>query len=60
MELAEITLAKNENSHKFSSCTVYNVLFWIFFTTNVGGIGAYFVYFHGYLRKMFTRETSIN
>ena len=39
---AKITLAENENSYKCSSCTVYIVLFWIFFTTNanVGGIGA--------------------
>ena len=56
---AIITLAENENSYKCSSCTVYTVLFWIFFTINVGGIGAYFVYFHGYLKKMFTRETTI-
>ena len=37
---------------------MYIVLFWIFFTINVGGIGAYFNYFHGYLEKMFTRETT--
>ena len=42
-----------------SSCTVYTVLFWIIFTTNVGRIGAYFVYFHGYLKKMFTHEKTI-
>ena len=36
---------ENENSYKRSSCTVYTVLFWIFFTVNIGGIGAYFVYF---------------
>ena len=59
VKLARITLAENENSYKCSSCTVYTVLFWIFFTINVGGIGAYFVYFHGYLKKMFTRETTI-
>ena len=59
VKLAKITLAENENSYKCSSCTVYIVLFWIFFTINVGGIGAYFVYFHGYLKKMFTRETTI-
>ena len=59
VKLAEITLAENENSHKCNSCTVYIVLFWIFFTTNLGGIGAYFVHFHGYLKKMFTRETTI-
>ena len=46
VKLAKITLAENENSYKCSSCTVYTVLFWIFFTINVGGIGAYFVYFH--------------
>ena len=59
VKLARITYAENENSYKCSSCTVYTVLFWIFFTINVGGIGAYFVYFHGYLKKMFTRETTI-
>ena len=58
-EVKLITLTENENSCKCSSCTVYTVLFWIFFTINVGGIGAYFVYFHGYLKKMFTRETTI-
>ena len=52
VKLAKITLAENENSYKCSSCTVYIVLFWIFFTINVGGIGAYFVYFHWYLKKM--------
>ena len=31
VKLAKITLAENENSYKFSSCTVYTVLFWIFF-----------------------------
>ena len=59
VKLAKITLTENENSCKCNSCTVYIVLFWIFFTINVGGIGAYFVYFHGYLKKMFTRETTI-
>ena len=58
-KVAKITLAKNENSHKCSSCTMYTVLFWIFFTISVGGIGACFVYSHGYLRKMFTYETTI-
>ena len=37
--------------------SVYCVILDIF-TINVGGIGAYFIYFHGYL-KMFTRETTI-
>ena len=59
VKLAKITLAENGNSHKCSSCTGYIVLFWIFFTINLGEIGAYFVYFHGYLKKMFTRETAI-
>ena len=55
VKLAKITLAENENSYKCSSCTVYTVLFWIFFTINVGGIGAYFAYFHWYLKKDVTR-----
>ena len=59
MKLVKINLAENENSYKCSSCTVYTILFWIFFTINIGGIGAYFVYFYGYLKKMFTRETTI-
>ena len=44
VKLANITLAENENSYKCSSCTVYTVLFWIFFRINVGGIGAYFLF----------------
>ena len=59
MKLAKIALAENENSCKCSSCIVYTALFWIFFTINVGGIRAYFIYFHGYLKKMFTREATI-
>ena len=59
VKLAKITIGENENSYKCSSCTVYTVLFWIFFTINFGGIGAYFIYFHGYIKKMFTRETII-
>ena len=55
----KIALAENENSYKCGSCVVYIVLFWIFFTINVGGISAYFIYFHGRLKKMFTRETTI-
>ena len=58
VKLARIT-PENENSYKCSYCTLYIVLFWMFFTINVGGIGAYFVYFHRYLKKMFTRETTI-
>ena len=59
VKLAKITLPDNKKSYKCISCTVYTVLFWIFFIINVGGIGAYFIYFHGYLRKMFTCETTI-
>ena len=59
VKLTKVTLTENENSYTCSSCTLYIVLFWIFFTTNVGGIGAYFVYFREYLKKMFTRETTI-
>ena len=51
LKLAKITLAENENSYKCSSCTVYTVLFWIFFTINVGGIGAYYVYSQSYLKQ---------
>ena len=67
VKLAKITLAENENSYKCSSCTVYTVLFWIFFTINVGGIAAYFVYYNWPLIKNnvscirfgFHRETKI-
>ena len=45
------THAKNENSYKCSSCIMYTVLFWIFYTFNISGIGAYFVYFYSYLKK---------
>ena len=46
-----ITLAETENSYKCSSCTVYTVLFGVFFTINIGGISAYIVYFYCYLKK---------
>ena len=54
VKLAKITLAENKNSDKYSSCTVYIVLFSIFFTINVG-IVIYFVYSHWYLKKDITR-----
>ena len=47
---AIITLAENENSYKCSSCTVYTVLFWIFFTIFTG-ITIYFVYYNWSLIK---------
>ena len=59
VKLDKITHVENENGYKCSSCTVYAVLFWLFFTINIGGIGAYFVHFHRYLKKMFTCETTI-
>ena len=59
VKLAKITLAENESENKYSFCTVYIVLFWIILTINVGGIGAYFIYFRGYLRRLFTCETTI-
>ena len=50
---AIITLAENgnENSYKCSSCIMYTVLFWIFFTISIGGIDTYFVYLYWYLKK---------
>ena len=43
VKLAKITLAENGNKYKYSSCTLYIVLFSIVFTINVG-LGTYFVY----------------
>ena len=54
VKIAKITLAKNENKYKSNSCTLYIALFSILFTINVG-MGAYFVYFHWYLKKDVTR-----
>ena len=48
----------DKSEDKCSSCILHIVLFSIFFTINVG-IGAYFAYFCGCLKKMFTRETRI-
>ena len=45
VKLAKITSAENEHKHKFSSCTLYIVLFSVIFTVNFG-IGSYFLYFH--------------
>ena len=38
---------------------MYTVLLWIFVTINVGGNEAHFVYFHWYLKKMFSMLTLI-
>ena len=54
VELAKITLSKNENKYKCNSCTLYVVLFSILFPINVG-IGTYFIYFNWYLRNNVTR-----
>ena len=51
----QVKIVENKNGYKCSSCIVYTVLFWIFFTINIGGIGAYFVYFYWYLKKDVTR-----
>ena len=47
---AKITLAKNENSYKCSSCTVYIVLMIVVFTI-FAGITTYFVYYNWSLIK---------
>ena len=43
-EITEITQAENEHKNKCSSCTLYIVLFSIFFTILIG-IGIFFVYY---------------
>ena len=48
VKIAKITLAEEENKHKYSSCTLYIVLFSVIFTVNVG-ICNYFLSFHWYL-----------
>ena len=50
VKLTKITIAENENSYKHNSCTLYILLFSIFFIINVG-IGTYFTYFYWYLKK---------
>ena len=44
VKLAKITLAKNKNKYKCSSCTLYIVFMIVVFTICVR-IGAYFVYY---------------
>ena len=53
VKLAKIILNKNENKYKCSSCTLYIVLFSIFFIINTE-IAVYFVYFYWYLEKDIT------
>ena len=50
VEITEITQAENEHGNKCSSCTLYIVLFSIFFTVSIR-IAIYFAYFYWYLRK---------
>ena len=50
VKLAKITLTGNESSYKFSSWTVYIVLFSIFFAINVA-IVTYYVYSQRYTKK---------
>ena len=49
--IEEARLVENKNKDKYSSCTLYIVLFSIIFTINIG-IGTYYVYSHWYLKKM--------
>ena len=62
VKLAKITLAKDENKHKnkYSSCTLYTVLFSITFTINVG-IGTYLVYYKymNHDKKLLLKKDSI-
>ena len=44
VKLAKITSPEEENKHKCSSCTLYNLLFSITFTINVR-IDIYFAYY---------------
>ena len=50
VKLAKITLAKNKNENKYSSCTVYIVLMIVVFTIFTG-ITIYFVYYNWSLIK---------
>ena len=47
----EVEIAsENKHENKYSSCTLYIVLFSVIFTINIG-IGTYFVYSRCYLKK---------
>ena len=62
VKIAKRNLAENENKNKNKNAVL---ALWIlcyfgyFFTINVGRIGAYFIYFCGYLKRLFTHETTI-
>ena len=49
---AIITFAENENSYKCSFCVMYTLLFWIFFTINIGVIDAFLFIFTGIPKKI--------
>ena len=54
VKLARITLAKNENKYKSSSCTLYIVLIIVVFKT-CAGIGTNIVYYNWSLVKNVSR-----
>ena len=54
VKLAKITLVKNENKYKCSSCTLYIVLMIVVFTI-CARIGTYFVYYNWSLVKNISR-----
>ena len=56
VKLANTIFAENENgnSYKCIPCSLYVLLFLIFFTINVGGIVTYYVYSQWYFKKRFT------
>ena len=61
-EMTNLTLSECKNvcgSREHSSCTVYFVLFVIFFIIDIS-ISGVFNYFHWYLKKSNTNITNIN
>ena len=50
VKLAEITLFENENSYKYNSCRVYNLLMMVVFTIFTA-IAVYLVYYNWSLIK---------
>ena len=53
VKLAKKTSAEHERRRRYSSCTLYIVLFSMIFTINVG-IGTYFIYFYLYLKRCYS------
>ena len=56
VKLTKKTLAKAENKHQCSSCTLYIVLFSIIFTISIG-FRTYFIYYKYMNRISFTKST---